>query len=148
MTTPQSQMSDEEQIRALIEDRIQAVRTKDATGAMSVVAPDVLLFDVVNPLRNVGADKARQRIDEWFSSFEGPIGYQLHDLKIVAGTDVAFCHSLNQVDGTKTDGNKLQMWWRATVCLRKIDGRWTITHEHSSVPFDPATGKASLDLEP
>lgn len=148
MTTPQSTLSDEEQIRALLAEQIQAVRAKDAAGATSVVAPDVLLFDVVNPLRNVGADKARQRIDEWFSSFEGPIGYQLRDLHIVAGSDVAFCHSLNQVDGTKTDGNQIQMWWRATVCFRKIDGKWTITHEHSSVPFDPATGQASLDLKP
>jgi uncharacterized protein (TIGR02246 family) len=148
MTTPQSTLSDEQQIRALIEDRIQAVRAKDAAGAMSVVAPDVLVFDVVNPLWNVGADKARQRTDEWFSSFEGPIDYELRDLNIVAGHDVAFCHSLNQVDGTKADGNKLQMWWRATVCFRKIDGKWMITHEHSSVPFDPATGKAALDLEP
>ena len=40
------------------------------------------------------------------------------------------------------------MWVRTTVCFRKIDGTWLITHEHNSVPFNPETGKASLDLAP
>ncbi|MFY9570945.1 MAG: nuclear transport factor 2 family protein, partial [Blastocatellia bacterium] len=65
-----------------------------------------------------------------------------------AGEDVAFSHSLNRVKGTKTDGGDLEMWWRATVCYRKLGGKWIVTHEHSSVPFDVNTGKASLDLKP
>jgi ketosteroid isomerase-like protein len=40
------------------------------------------------------------------------------------------------------------MWWRVTVCYRKIDGRWKIAHEHNSVPFNVNNGKASLDLKP
>jgi ketosteroid isomerase-like protein len=37
------------------------------------------------------------------------------------------------------------MWWRATICYRKVDGAWQVTHEHASVPFDVAS---ALDLEP
>ena len=40
------------------------------------------------------------------------------------------------------------MWNRATLCFRKIDGKWRIMHEHDSVPFDPETGLASTNLEP
>ena len=40
------------------------------------------------------------------------------------------------------------MWIRATLCYRKIDGKWMVTHEHVSVPFDPESGQASLDLKP
>jgi ketosteroid isomerase-like protein len=40
------------------------------------------------------------------------------------------------------------MWVRFTVCLRKIDGHWMVTHEHASVPFDVETGRASVDLAP
>jgi ketosteroid isomerase-like protein len=61
--------------------------------------------------------------------------------------DVAFCHFLYRVSGTTANG-KIGMWVRATVCLRRIDGRWLITHEHDSVPFEPETGKAALDLQP
>lgn len=148
MITPDIAITEEDQIRALLEERVQAVRAKNADGVIGLVAPDILSYDVVNPLRNLGADAVRQRTETWFSSFEGPIGYEIRDLEVAANEDVAFCHCLSRVEGTKTDGNKIVMWWRATICLRKINGRWTITHEHSSVPFDPESGKASLDLEP
>jgi ketosteroid isomerase-like protein len=85
---------------------------------------------------------------EWFSSFEGPLGFEMRDLTVAASDDVAFCYSLNRVVGTRTDGGKLDMWWRATVCFREVDGRWLATREHASVPFDVADGKASLGLKP
>ena len=62
--------------------------------------------------------------------------------------DVAFSHGLSHVSATTTDGRKLDMWWRTTVCFRKIAGKWMVTHEHNSVPFDVESGKASLDLQP
>jgi hypothetical protein len=40
------------------------------------------------------------------------------------------------------------MWWRATICYRKMNERWMVTHAHNSVPFDVKIGKASLDLQP
>ncbi len=40
------------------------------------------------------------------------------------------------------------MWVRATLGCRRIDGRWLITHDHESVPFDPASGQALTDLAP
>ena len=61
---------------------------------------------------------------------------------------VFFSHSLNRVSGTRTDGKEIDMYWRATVCYRKIDGKWVVTHEHNSVPFDPESGRASLDFKP
>lgn len=140
--------SSEAEIKALIEKNVEAIRARDIAGATSDHAPDVLLFDVINPLRYSGTDALNARLNDWFSSFQGPIGYELRDLNIVAGDDVAFCYSLNQVKGTKTDGVALEMWWRATVCYRKIDGRWLVAHAHSSVPFNTENGQASLDLQP
>lgn len=148
MTTPNSIAIDEAQIRALIEDRVKAVHAKDINGVMSNHAPDILSFDVVNPLQYTGSDTVRERAEEWFSWYQGPIGYEIRDLSITTGADVAFCHYLYRVSGTRTDGGKVDMWVRATVCYRKIDGTWMITHEHNSVPFDVETFKASLDLKP
>lgn len=148
MTTENSKSTDEAQIRGLIEDRINAVRTKDINGLMFNHTPDVLSFDVINPLRYTGSDTVRKRAQEWFSLYQGPIGYEIRDLSITTGDDVAFCHYLYQVSGTKTDGGKVDMWVRATVCYRKIEGTWMVTHEHGSVPFDPESGRASLDLKP
>ena len=141
-------MTDEIQIRKVIEDKIEAVRAKDIDGATGSYAPDVLSFDVVNALQYEGADAIRKRLKEWFAQFDGPIGFEIRDLSITAGREVAFSHSLDHVSATTTSGGKLDMWWRETACYRKIDGKWLITHQHSSVPFDVETGKASLDLRP
>lgn len=143
-----SKTPDEAQICALIDDRAKAVSDKNVNGAISGMAPDILSFDVVNPLQQMGSDASKKRAEDWFSSFEGPIGYEIRDLSITAGDNVAFSHGLSHVSATRTDGGQLDMWWRTTVGFRKIDGKWMITHEHNSVPFDVGTGKASLDLKP
>jgi uncharacterized protein (TIGR02246 family) len=148
MTAAKSQASDEAQIRALIEARVKAVRARNIDATVESVTPDLLVFDVVNPLFYHGRDAERKRTQEWFSSFQGPIGYEIADLVIATGEDVAFSHGLNRYSGTTTDGGELGMWVRVTTCYRKIEGKWMITHEHQSVPFDMESGKASLDLEP
>src|SRR5690242_598591 len=104
MTTANSKASDEAQIRALIEVRVKAVYAKDVNGAMEAIAPDILLFDVVNPLQSRGSDAERKRMQEWFSSFTGPIGYEIRDLIITTGDDVAFSHCLNRYSGTTVNG--------------------------------------------
>lgn len=64
----------EAHIRKLVDDRVKATRAKDVDGCLSSSAPDVLLFDVVNPLEYEGVDEGRQRLEEWFSQFaNGPL---------------------------------------------------------------------------
>lgn len=139
---------DEAQIRALIEERIPALATRNADALTSRYATNVVLFDAVGPLRYNGSDAQAQRVTEWLSVYPDGIACEIRDLEVTAGTDVAFCHYLYRVGGTMTDGTQVGMWLRATVCLRKINGAWVITHEHASVPFDGATGTASADLTP
>ena len=44
---------------------------------------------------------------------------------------------------------QVDLWFRETLGFRKIDGKWTITHEHSSVPFYmDGSFKAAIDLKP
>ena len=140
--------SDQGQIRELIENWISSVGAKDVDGAILPYQSDVVAFDLVDPLQYVGSEAIKKRLAEWFASFDGPIGIELRDLEITAGEDVAFWHGLHRVNGTKTDGVKLDMWWRTTLCLSKIDGKWTIRHSHDSVPFNMENGMASLDLKP
>lgn len=87
--------------------------------------------------------------EERFRSFRGPVGSEIRELSISTGDDVAFSHCLNRISGTRTNGEKTDVWVRATVCFRKIDGQWLVTHEHISVPFhmEPPY-KAAVDLKP
>jgi len=134
-------------IRELIERRGDALRSRNVDDLYEQVAPENVAFDVVNPLQYTGSIETRKRAEEWFSTFDGPIGYEVRDLQVAAGGEIGFAHCLTRIGGTTRNG-ALNMWLRSTMCFRKYDGRWMVVHEHSSVPFDPTTGEASLDLEP
>jgi uncharacterized protein (TIGR02246 family) len=138
----------ERSIRRLIDDWLDAVRARDAERAAKHVSEDVVVFDVVNPLRTVGKAALVARAQEWFNTFDGNIGFEIREVKIAAGEDTAYHSGLNHVDGKTKHSGRLEMWWRSTVGYRKVGGRWWIVHEHNSVPFDPATGSASLTLQP
>lgn len=148
MTTENSEAAEEAQIRALIAERAKAVGEKDVNALLSNHAPDVVSFDVLNPLQYEGSDKVRERARKWLSSYQTSIGYEIRDLSIRTSESVAFCHYLYRVSGTLMDGGEVNMWVRATVCLSKVDGKWMTSHEHQSVPFDVTTGKASPDIKP
>ncbi len=138
----------EAQVRTLLENWVEAVRRKDVDARMANYAPDVVSFDAVGSMRLTGSAAIRTRLQEWFALYDGPIGYEIGDLSIMAGDDVAFSHALNCISGTLRDGRKIDMWVRETCCFRNVHGKWLATHTHVSVPFDGNSDKASLDLEP
>lgn len=136
------------EIRAIVDDRVMAACAKDVDRLLANYSPDVLVFDLVNPLQYAGREAFRRRVQQWFSQFAGPIEYGVRDLKISADKNVAFCHSLNHAVGSTIAGSKVDMWWRATLCFCKVDGKWMVTHAHNSAPFDVDSGEASIDLKP
>ncbi len=148
MVVEANKKNDEAAIQRLLDEGIRSLRDKNIEDVMSLYAPEVVSFDIVPPLRYLGADAFRKRWEETFSSFQGPIGYELHDLTITVGDDVAFTHSLNQISGTLNTGQKTELWLRWTACFRKINGKWLIVHHQNSVPVDLQTGKAVLSLKP
>lgn len=148
MAVEENKKNDEAEIKRVLEGGVEAVRARDIDGVMSIYAPELVAFDIVPPLRYVGADAYRKPWEEVFSAFQGPIGYEIADLSITVGDDVAFTHSLNRISGTMNTGHKTDLWVRCTACLRKINGKWLIVHTQVSVPVDLETGKAVLDLKP
>ncbi|HVU67616.1 MAG TPA: nuclear transport factor 2 family protein, partial [Ktedonobacteraceae bacterium] len=81
-------------------------------------------------------------------AFPGPIDYEVRDLSITVGDDVAFAHSFNRLSGTAKNGQRVGNWLRWTACFQKINGKWLIAHMQASVPVNLETGKAVLDLQP
>jgi PhnB protein len=136
-----------DQIRGLVDDWARALRAKDVDGVMAHYTADSVTFDLAPPLISTGADA--KGLQGWFSTWRGPLGYEIRDLNITAGDDVAFCHGLNRLSGTKTDGEKADVWFRLTLCLRRIGGEWRIAHQHESVPFYmDGSFRAAVDLTP
>jgi PhnB protein len=122
-------------VRAVIDDWVEALRAKDADVAL---AP---------PLQQEGSD--RDALAAWFGGWDGPLGYELHDHRVVVGDAVAVSHSLNHLRATATDGTRSDLWFRQTICLERAGGDWKITHEHESVPLAmDGSGRAEVALEP
>jgi ketosteroid isomerase-like protein len=147
---PDTRAPAESQIRKLIEDRAQALRGKNAAAFLANCSPDTVTFLLAPPLRNaVTLEEARSGLEAWFATFKGPIGYEERDLNLTVSNEVAFCHSLNHISGARTSGEMTSVWVRTTICLRKINGVWLISHEHQSVPFYmDGSYKAAVDLKP
>lgn len=148
MATEENKAIDEAEIAALIDGWAKAFRAKNTDGIMSVYAPELVAFDLVPPLRYVGADEYRKVWEETFEFFQGPIDLEMPDPDITTGDDLAFAHSLGRLAATMTNGQKAEYWFRWTTHLRKINGNWLITHEHVSLPADVESGKAVMDLKP
>jgi ketosteroid isomerase-like protein len=122
------------EVRTLLDGRVDACREKDIDRLMSLYSPDVVYFDVVPPLQFVGSAEVRRNFTRWFDEYDGPIGLETHDLSVAAGEDVAFAHMLHLDSGTRRNGVDGAVWVRSTVCCRRSNGTWLITHEHISMP--------------
>ncbi|MFF7813457.1 YybH family protein [Streptomyces sp. NPDC007945] len=130
----------ESEIRALLASRADAQQSKDIDRLMSFYAPDAVYYDVVPPLRFTGTEEIRRNFLRWFDGYVGGISLETHDLTLTAGGDTAFAHMLHRDSGERKGGLQGSIWVRESVCLRKAgDGTWSITHEHVSIPIDPAT---------
>lgn len=138
----------EQELREIVRERVDAVHAKDAAPLAAREAPDIVTFDVLPPLHARGSDAVQSKTQAWFDAYASDIGYEVQDLQVTAGDDVGFCSFLYHVSGTLISGGEVDMWVRATVGCRRIDGKWFITHDHESVPFDAATGQALTNLNP
>lgn len=148
MVAMNNQVTDEAEIRQMIDSWVASVRVKDIDGLMSHYANDSVTFDIMPPLKHQGISAYRKLWEECLPYFEGNLGYEIRDLNITIGSDVAFSHSLNRMNGATTNGEKMDTWMRATVCYQKVDGKWKVVHEHVSVPIDVENNKALFDLKP
>lgn len=145
------QLTDEAQIRQLVADQQVAMRDRDADRIVAGYAPDAVKYDLAPPLRHTGAQvHDPDGLRAWFAGFDGPIDLQVRDLELAVGPDIAFGHSLNRLAAVPRGADEgFAMWFRSTVCLRKLDGTWLITHEHTSTPFYmDGSFRSAVDLQP
>lgn len=122
-------------LRRRIEDLAQAIRDKNLDYLMTFYARDVEVFDVRESLHVTGAAAYRKNFEKWFASFEGPLGFELHGLRIVPGDGVAHCHYLALVTGVRSASRISGYWVRGTTCFERRSGSWLVTHEHISMPM-------------
>ncbi|WP_214323751.1 YybH family protein [Nonomuraea sediminis] len=145
---PTQREVDEAEIRQQADKIVEALRAKDLDGLKRLYTTDVVSFDVEPPLQHVGVEAKLKNWAKVFTFFQD-VNYEVRDLTLTVGDEVAFGHGFGRLSGTLKNGTATSgMWVRATFCFRKIDGNWLIAHDQVSVPFDVASGKGVADLEP
>ena len=148
-TAAETAKSAQSEIRARVGGIIDGIQAKDLDALRRIYAPDVISFDVEPPLQHVGVDAKLKNWAKVFTLFQD-VSYELRDLSVEVGGDIAFAHAFGRLSGTlaatgvRTEG----MWVRGTFCFRRIHDGWLIVHDQASLPVDVLTGRAVADLEP
>jgi ketosteroid isomerase-like protein len=138
----------ETEIRGRLDRIVEGIRAKDLDGLRQVYAEDVVSFDVEPPLQHVGIAAKMNNWAKVFTLFD-EVAYELRDVAVTVGGDVAFGHGFGRLSGTLGNGTATEgTWVRATFWFRRIDGEWRIVHDQASVPFDMPSGRGVTDLRP
>jgi ketosteroid isomerase-like protein len=121
-------MTAEAEIAGTLDDWAAAVRAHDMAGVLRSRSPDIVMFDVPEPLQSKGIDAYR---DTWtlFFGDEGSRRFELRETRIVAGGDVAWVRAIPQCTTAPEPAGRL------TMGLRRVGGRWVVEHEHHSFPI-------------
>jgi uncharacterized protein (TIGR02246 family) len=132
-TKEQFMTNDEQAIRILIETWATAAHSGDLDTVLADHSPDIVMFDVPPPQQGVRGIEAYR--DTWPGFFQWQASgamFEIESLEVAAGADVAFAFALLRcgmpADFVRDPDHRL----RLTVGLRKLDGRWVVTHEHHS----------------
>ena len=137
-----------DEIRRKVDRIAEALHAKDLDGLRQIYAADVVSFDVEPPLQHVGLEAKLKNWANVFAFFRD-VHYEVRDLTLTVDETVAFGHGFGRLSGTLESGAATSgMWVRVTLCFRKVDGDWLITHDQVSVPFDMRNGRGVVDLEP
>jgi ketosteroid isomerase-like protein len=92
------------------------------------------MFDVPPPFESKGIDAYRKTWDLFYAAQPEPIAFDIQRMDVVAGVDVAFVIALMRCAEKERNQDIIALDFRLTIGLRKINGYWTILHEHHSVP--------------
>lgn len=106
----------------------------------------VSVFDFEPPLQYVGEKAVHTDFNNFFANATNVKGEFLQ-IDVVTDGRLGIVNSIQHFTWTGKDGKPMEATLRVTDSLHKVDGRWKIFHSHISVPVDPATGQAQMNLK-
>ncbi|QYU69374.1 nuclear transport factor 2 family protein [Leptolyngbya sp. 15MV] len=109
-------MSDEAEIRQILDDWVTAVRAHDIPAILRHRSADIVMFDVPEPLQSHGLAAYRETWELYFRD-PGSRLFELRETRIVAGSSVACVTAVLRCTTSPEPAGRL------TMGLRKVDGR-------------------------
>jgi ketosteroid isomerase-like protein len=118
----------------VVETWLAAIRQRDMEGGTS--KPFLRHRDVrcAAALPSSGLEAYRKTWDLFYSWTRDPVLFEPIEMSVTAGANVAFVVATVHCAGSEANTEPDVLDFRLTMGLRKIDDRWTIMHEHHSVP--------------
>ena len=127
----------EDEVRKLVEDWASAVRKRDLPAILRNHSVDILMFDVPPPFQSRGIGAYAKTLGAVLLGWaDDPTEFDIKEMQVTADADVAFAAAAMKCAGREGEGGRVEIDFRLTIGLRKLDGQWIIVHEHHSVPAD------------
>ena len=136
--------ADEGQIRRMVEQWREAIRSRDLDKLESLYATDMLFFDVIPPYVQSGSKAYRATWEGMLRQLPPHVTPYTRDAQIHVSGDLAVMHGFTQLVNADTQTEATMGWVRVTVVYQRTGSEWKVIHEHVSVPIDPRTGKGTM----
>jgi ketosteroid isomerase-like protein len=98
---PTTPTREDAQIRESMDAGAQALRAKDINAVMAHYAPDNVTVDLRPPMQVLGADAYRNNFEAWFASVQGPIDYEIRDLRVTTRVLTSRSVAMSLVSGVQ-----------------------------------------------
>ena len=129
-------MTNEKQIRAIIEEWARAAREENMEGVLKNHHKDIVMFDLPYPLQSKGMEEYKRTWELFFNWTKLPKVFDIVEIEIIATDDLAFAYGIVHCMGKNKDGMIEEFDFRLTMCFKKVDNNWLIYHEHHSSPVE------------
>jgi uncharacterized protein (TIGR02246 family) len=122
-------------VRNLVEAWAQAVRDRDIDAILAHHSQDFVMYDVTPPLQLKGIEAYRKTWQPFFENTKAGV-FDIQELHITADENVAFGFAIMKCEDGAGGNGYIPLDFRLTIGLEKINGQWTILHEHHSAPSE------------
>lgn len=123
------------EIRNIIDNWVLSVQERNIEGILANHSDNIVLFDVPPPFESVGIEAYKKTWEQSFFNGTEKGVYEILELTIEAGNDVAFCFGTLKCSWNNK-GNFEELKFRLTVGLKRTNDGWSIKHEHHSIPSE------------
>jgi len=133
-------------VEGVLEKYKRAIFEKDVESFLTIYDENVHIYDCWGKWESKGISLWRENVVNWFNGMreEGELlKVDVRDVTLEENTNLAFVHCAITFAAynEKSEEKLRQITNRFTFGLKKVNGFWLITHEHSSLPIDMETGR-------
>ena len=112
----------------------KSVEKCDASELIEGYIDNVEIFDVGSQI--VGAKNFKELWQTCFPFFGDSPQVTRRKIKLYASSNLAFMHFYSKICGSNQPKPEESPWCRTTVCFQKNGSKWSVVHEHVSMPID------------